>query len=193
MISPSKLSSRWFLSNIQFIFKKLHLVFVCFLYFPSLPVTLVSYISQLKFESCHRYMTGRPERIMLPGDVNNRKSAKLLDLLGSPAESFLPASMWNIPWKLKVVFPIPIRQLFFWRKLLKTIKHETPVELTKYPRCKSWVHYKRRKEILKKKSKDKILNSSPVSIFFDKSFLVSSSNKILAIELSKSNLRDRCR
>ena len=37
-----------------------------------------------------------------------------------------------------------------------------------------------------KKSKDKILISSPVSIFFDKSFLVSSQNKIL----SKSNLRE---
>ena len=71
MISSSKSSS-----NIQFIFKKLHLVFVCFLYFPSLLVTFVFYISQLKFESCHRYMTGRLERIMLPGDVNNRKSAK---------------------------------------------------------------------------------------------------------------------
>ena len=47
---------------------------------------------------------------MLPGDVNNRKSSKLL---GSPAESFLPASMGNIPWKLKVVFPLPIRRVFF--------------------------------------------------------------------------------
>ena len=28
-----------------------------------------------------------------PGDVNNRKKAKLLNLLGFPAESFLPASM----------------------------------------------------------------------------------------------------
>ena len=42
------------------------------------------------------------------------------------------------------------------------------------------------------KAKDKILNSSPVSIFFDKSFLVSSPNKILAIEPSESNLRELC-
>ena len=32
--------------------------------------------------------------------------------------------------------------------------------------------YKRKNEIMKKKSKDKIVNSSPVSIFFDKYFLV---------------------
>ena len=42
---------------------------------------------------------------MLPEDVNNRKGAKLLDLLGLQVESFLPASIGNIPWMLKVVFP----------------------------------------------------------------------------------------
>ena len=57
-----------------------------------------------------------------------------------------------------------------------------PAELTNYARRKSWLHYKWRNEILKEKSKDKILNSSTVSIFFDKSFFVSSPNKILAIE-----------
>ena len=86
--------------------------FYVFLYFPSFLVTFVFYISQLKFESYHRYMTGRPKRIILHGDVNNRKSAELLDLLGSPAESFLPASMWNILWKFMVVFSAPIRQNF---------------------------------------------------------------------------------
>ena len=68
-------------------------MFFFYYYFLSLLVTFFFYISQLKFESYHRYMTGRPERIMLPRDVNNRKSAKLLDLLDSPVESFLPASM----------------------------------------------------------------------------------------------------
>ena len=108
-----------------------------FFYFLSLLVTFFFYISQLKFESYHRYMTGRPERIMLPRDVNKRKSAKLLD---SPVE-------------------------FFFASI--------------YARCK-------------KKSKDEILISSPVFIFFDKSFLVSSPNKTLAIKLSESNLRALC-
>ena len=47
-------------------------------------------------------------------------------------------------------------------------------------------------EILKKKSKDKTLNSSPVCNFFDKYFLASSPNKILVIDLSESNLRELC-
>ena len=34
------------------------------------------------------------------------------------------------------------------------------------------------------------MNSSPVSIFFDKYFLASSPNKILTIELSELNLRE---
>ena len=65
-----------FLLNIKFKFKKLHLVFVCFFYFPSLLVAFVFYVSQLNFESYHRCVTGRPERIMLPGDVTNRKKAQ---------------------------------------------------------------------------------------------------------------------
>ena len=47
---------------------------------------------------------------------------------------------------------------------------------------------KKRNSKGKLKSDDKILNSSPVSIFFDKFFYVSSPNKILAIELCESNL-----
>ena len=58
-------------------------------------------------------------------------------------------------------FPRPHPSNFFRCKLLNV----------KTFNGRSRVHYKRRNEILKEKSMDKILNSSPVSIFFDKSFL----------------------
>ena len=124
---------------------------------------------------------------MLPGDVNNRKSAKLLDLLQSwLAGRVVFASIYmKYSVEVKGGFPRPYSSNFFRCNLLKTTKRPMPAELTNYARCKSWVHHKQRNEILKKKSKDKILISSPVSIFFDKFFLVSSPNRILAIELSK--------
>ena len=87
---------------------------------------LFSTYCQLKFESYHPYMTGQPEQIMLLEDVSNSKSLKLLGLL---AGLFLPASTRNILWKLKEVFPVPIRQIFFQCKLVKPTKHPIPAEL----------------------------------------------------------------
>ena len=68
---------------------------------------------------------------MLPGDANNRKSSKLL---GSPAESFWPASMRNIPLTLKEVFPVSRRRIFFDANFRS---HPLRAELTNYARCKS--------------------------------------------------------
>ena len=99
-------------------------------------------------------------------------------LLAEKAQNFLPVSagwrsrfcqhiceIFHGSWRL---FSLSLSVKFFRCKLLKTIKHLTLAELTNYARCKSWVYYKQRNEILKEKSKNKILKSFPVSIF-DKS------------------------
>ena len=47
-----------------------------------------------------------------PWRFKQQKERKILDLLGLLVELFLPASIWNILWKLKVDFPVPIRRFF---------------------------------------------------------------------------------
>ena len=72
---------------------------------------------------------------------------------------------------------IPVKYLFFFLCKLKLCPMQVMVAL------------QAKKQNSEVKLKVKILNSSPVSIFFDKSFLASSPNKIPAIELSESNLQ----
>ena len=111
-------------------------------------------------------MTGRPERIMLWCKQQRQQKPQ------------------NFSAHQRSRFPVPIRRMFFSMQTFEADKTSNASGDANHGCITS-----EETKFCVEKSKDKILNSSSVSIFFNESLLASSPNKILAIELSESNLQ----